>query len=81
MAKTLNSETKFCKDCKFYHNTGDGYQARCTHQDSVVQIDYVKGTIYYYSCDVMRDKGTCGTEAIRFEPKEKLLNKIKNWFK
>lgn len=70
------NETKFCKDCRFYHHpyTGLGYALippDCLRLGEEAPRNLVSGIPIHPTCDSERsNEDACGREAVYFEAKK-----------
>ena len=81
-----DSETRFCKDCKYFQGYNNSW---CKHPNN--GLDLVDGSIKPMFCAVARGSisGMCKPEGLLFEPKEEeevfqeisSIKKLVKWFK
>lgn len=71
---------KFCVDCKHFKVGGSlsGEEDVCTHPSAIQEISPVYGVVSFRQAAIMRIlKQYCGDDAVFFEEKPTLWNKIK----
>jgi len=74
----MTQEPKLCKDCK--HFSDKATYASCYHP-SVTNIDLYYGYVYGKEVHIMRSSHLCRPEAVLFEPKPSMLEKVIKFFK
>ena len=74
----MTTKIKLCKDCKYFLTKASNIE---TCKAVIKGIDYeYERNIYFYAFAQRYPYGSCKPEALLFEPKLSLWNKLKNIF-